>query len=102
MPTIFETDDDEDVSLIEIQVKGQKVATAGVSESGVVYLRGDVHPLGSASALLTAAVHQVPYIEVSAVEVLYPADWLKAECLHDQDRMRIISNAEAFVRGQKA
>lgn len=100
MPTIFDTEDDEDVSLMEIQVKGQKVATAGVSQSGQVFLRGDIHPLGSASALVTAAVHQIPYIEVSAVEVLYPADWLRSECLHDQDRLRIINNAEAFVRGQ--
>ena len=100
MPTIFDTEYDEDVSLMEIQVKGQKVATAGVSQSGQVFLRGDIHPLGSASALVTAAVHQIPYIEVSAVEVLYPADWLRSECLHDADRLRIINNAEAFVRGQ--
>lgn len=99
--TIFDTDEDEDVSLIEIQVKGQKVATAGVSTSGQVFLQGDIHPLGSASALLTAAIHRVPYIEVSAVEVLYPADWLRAECMGNADRQRIIDNAEAFVRGQK-
>ena len=100
MPTIFETDDDEDVSLVEIQVKGQKVATAGVSASGQVFLQGDIHPHGSASALVAAAVHQVPYIEVSAVEVLFPADWLRAECMGNMDRIRIINNAEAFVRGQ--
>lgn len=98
--TIFDTDEDEDVNLVEIQVKGQKVATAGVSASGIVYLQGDIHPNGSASALVTAAVHQIPYIEVSAVEVLYPADWLRAECLGNMDRIRIINNAEAFVRGQ--
>ena len=100
MATIFDTDEDEDVNLVEIQVKGQKVATAGVSASGIVYLQGDIHPCGSASALVTAAVHQIPYIEVSAVEVLYPADWLRAECLGNMDRIRIINNAEAFVRGQ--
>lgn len=100
MPTIFETDDDEDVSLIEIRVKGQKVATAGVSESGIVFLNGEIHPLGSATALVTAAVHQVPYIEVSAVEVLYPADWLRSECMAHPDIRRIIDNAEAFVRGR--
>lgn len=98
--TIFDTDEDEDVNLVEIQVKGQKVATAGVSASGIVYLQGEIHPLGSASALVTASVHQIPYIEVSAVEVLYPADWLRAECLGNMDRIRIINNAEAFVRGQ--
>lgn len=100
--TIFDTDEDEDVSLIEIQVQGQKVASAGVSASGQVFLNGEIHPHGSASALVTAAVQQVPYIEVSAVEVLYPADWLRAECMGDVDRQRIIDNAEAFVRGQKA
>ncbi len=100
MATIFETEDDEDVSLIEIQVKGQKVATAGVSASGQVFLQGDIHPHGSASALVTAAVSQVPYIEVSAVEVLFPADWLRSECMGNMDRIRIINNAEAFVRGQ--
>lgn len=100
MATIFESDDDEDVSLIEIQVKGQKVATAGVSASGTVFLNGEIHPMGSASALVTAAVHQVPYIEVSAVEVLYPADWLRSECMAHPDIRRIIDNAEAFVRGR--
>lgn len=100
MATIFEADEDEDVSLIEIQIKGQKVATAGVSASGQVFLRGDIHPLGSSTALMTAAVQQVPYIEVSAVEVLYPADWLRAECMGNMDRIRIINNTEAFVRGQ--
>lgn len=99
--TIFDTDEDEDVSLIEIQIKGHKVASAGVSASGQVFLNGEIHPHGSASALLTAAIHKVPYIEVSAVEVLYPADWLRAECLGNVDRQRIIDNAEAFVRGQK-
>lgn len=100
MATIFETDDDEDVSLIEIQINGQKVASAGVSTSGQVFLRGDIHPLGSSTALMTAAVQQVPYIEVSAVEVLYPADWLRAECLAHPDLIRIINNADAFVRGR--
>ena len=100
MATIFETDEDEDVSLIEIRADGRKVATAGVSASGVVFLRGDIHPLGSSTALMTAAVQQVPYIEVSAVEVIYPADWLRAECMGNMDRLRIINNMEAFVRGQ--
>jgi len=100
MATIFEADEDEDVSLVEIQINGQKVASAGVSTSGQVFLRGDIHPLGSSTALMTAAVQQVPYIEVSAVEVLFPADWLRSECMGNMDRIRIINNAEAFVRGQ--
>jgi hypothetical protein len=73
--------------------------TVGVArESGTLYLRGDLHPLGSATALLTAAARHVPYIAVSAVEVLYPSDWLRGECMGDLDRMRIITNLENYAR----
>lgn len=88
----------EDVDLTSVQVGGSPAMTIGVSESGVVYIRGDLHPLGSASALLTAAAHRVPYIALSAVEVLYPADWLRSECLGDRDRERVIDNIVSLAR----
>jgi hypothetical protein len=66
----------------------------------MVYVSGEIHPLGAATSLIKAAKEHVPYIAVSAVEVLYPADWLRGECLHDPDRLRIINNLERFTRGQ--
>ena len=60
--------------------------------------RGDIHPPGSASALIAAAAQHVPYVAISAVGCFSPADWLRSECLHDMDRLRIIGNAEAIVR----
>jgi hypothetical protein len=90
---------EEDVDLTEVRAGPLAPAmTVGVSASGVVFIKGDIHPLGSATALLTAAAQHVPYIAVSAVEVLYPADWLRGECLGDPDRLRIIDNIESFAR----
>lgn len=94
----YDVEEFEDLNLIEIRVGENKVSHAGISASGDVYLQGDIHPLGSATALLTAAKHHIPYVSVSAVEVLYPADWLKAECLHDLDRLRVITNLEKVAR----
>ncbi len=95
----YDTDNTEDVDLHEVRVGGAPAMTVGIApKSGAVYLRGDLHPLGSASALLAAARHGVPYIALSAVEVLYPSDWLKGECLHDADRLRVIANIENYAR----
>lgn len=97
----YDFDEEEDVDLMEVRIGENRVSHAGIARaSGNVYLQGDLHPLGSATALLAAAKNHVPYIAVSAVEVLFPVDWLRAECLHDADRLRIINNLEAFVRGQ--
>lgn len=99
-----EVEDDEDLQLFSIQLSditrlnGIEVQTAGISASGLVYLRGDIHPLGSYTAMAKAAAQQVPYVAVSAVEVLFPAEWLRAECMHDMDRLRAIGEAEALVR----
>lgn len=91
----------EDMDLLEIQRGGEKVTWAGITRpGGEVYLQGDLHPLGSATALLSAAKANVPYASVNAVTVLYPAEWLAAECLHDHDRLRVIANLCTFVRGQ--
>lgn len=99
--TDYDFDETEDVDLLEIRVGENRVSHAGIARaSGTVYLQGDIHPIGSASALLAAAKNHIPYIAVSAVEVLFPADWLRSECLHDVDRLRVITNAEQFVRGQ--
>jgi hypothetical protein len=88
----------EDVELTEVKVGDFPAMTIGVSASGQVYIRGDLHPLGSATALLTAAAQHVGYIALSAVEVLYPADWLRGECMHDRDRVRVIDNIVNLAR----
>ncbi len=93
----MEVEETEDLTIIEIN-GGPAPVYAGVTGSGEVYLRGDIHPLGSASALLAAAAQHVPYVAITAVQVLFPADWLRGECLHDMDRLRIIGNLEQMVR----
>lgn len=90
---------EESVDVFEIQHKGHKVGLAGVSESGVVFLSGELHPLGAASALLEAFKEKVPYISTSAVNALFPVDWLRGACLHDADRLRVLNNLERFARG---
>lgn len=96
-----DVDETEDLDLMEIRVGEQRVSWAGITRpGGDVYLQGDIHPLGSATALIKAAKDHVPYVAVSAVQVLYPSEWLRAECLHDMDRLRVIGNLERFVRGQ--
>lgn len=97
----YDIDDDEDLDLMEIRAGDVAVSWAGISTSGVIYLQGDLHPLGSATALLKAAKEHVPYVAVSVVRVLFPSDWLRAECLGDPDRLRIIGNLEAQLRGSR-
>lgn len=90
---------EEDVDLIEVRAGDAPAMTIGIAcETGTVFIKGDLHPLGSATALLTAAAQHVPYIALSAVEVLYPSDWLRAECMGDMDRQRIITNIENYAR----
>ena len=55
---------EEDLHLIELQAPGSAPLHAGVSASGLVYLRG--------------------------------------ECLHDADRLRVIAAMERLVRGAAA
>ncbi|MFN9473760.1 hypothetical protein [Acidovorax sp.] len=94
--------EEENLHLIELQAPGGVAPLqAGVTASGMVYLRGDLHPLGSATALIKAACEHVPYAAVSAVSVLFPADWLRGECLHDADRLRVIAAMERVVRGAR-
>ncbi|OXE36636.1 MAG: hypothetical protein CGW95_06600 [Phenylobacterium zucineum] len=101
MSEAFDTDEAEDLDLMQICIPGQPVSWAGITRpGGNVYLQGDIHVLGSATALIKAAKEHVPYVPVSAVQVLFPAEWLAAECLHDADRLRVIANLSAFVRGQ--
>ena len=94
-----QSESEEEVTLHEVRAGDAPAMTIGVGDqTGDIFIKGDIHPLGSASALLTAAAQHVPYIALSAVEVLYPLDWLKAECLHDADRLRVLFNLEQFVR----
>lgn len=96
-----DVEDAEEVDLMELQVGGQAVGWVGVSRpEGHVYLSGDIHPYGSASAMLVAKLQNVPYIAVSAVRVLFPSEWLAAECLGDEDRLRIIRNLVSEARSQ--
>ena len=96
-------DDSDDLDLMEIRIGENIVAWAGITQpDGLVYLEGNTHPLGAATALIKAAKEHVPYVAVSAVRVLFPAEWLRAECLHDRDRLRVIDNLERFVRAQEA
>lgn len=97
----YGVDESEDLALMALKVGDVEVANAGVAKSGIVYLQGDIHPQGSFAALMKAARSHVPYVAVSAVSVLFPADWLRAECMGDPDRVRIIDNAVAFVRGSR-
>ena len=97
----YGVDESEDLDLLEINVAGQPATWAGFARgSGMVYLQGDLHPLGSSLALLKAAKEHVPYVAVNAVRVLFPGEWLRAECMHDADRCRVIDNMSRFVRGQ--
>lgn len=96
----YEVDEtEESVDVIEIQYGGHKVGLAGVSESGVVYLSGDLHPVGAFGALMLAAKEHVPYISTSSVNALFPSDWIRGACLHDADRLRVIGNLERYARG---
>ncbi len=95
----FGVDETEDVDVIEIQMGGSKVGLAGFARaSGTVYLNGDIHPHGAFGALMAAAKQDVPYMYTSAVNALFPSEWLSAECLHDVDRLRVIGNLETFIR----
>lgn len=90
---------EEEVDLLEIRAGDSPAMTIGIGrDTGNLFLRGDLHPLGSATALITAAAQHVPYIAVSAVEVLYPSDWLRGECAGNIDRQRIITNLENYAR----
>lgn len=104
MSNVYEqhdVDEAEEVDLMEIRAGDQPVGWAGITRpSGHVYLSGDLHPQGSSSAMLVARLQDVPYISVSAVRVLFPAEWLAAECLHDHDRLRVIANLVSWVRSQ--
>lgn len=97
----IDNEDTEEVDILELRVSDMPVGLAGIArKSGTVYLNSEIHPLGGFAALMIAAKANVPYISTSAVNALFPSDWLKAECLHDPDRLRLIDNAEAFVRMQ--
>ncbi len=98
----YETEDSEEVDIIEIWMGEQRVGLAGIARaSGHVFLGGDLHPLGAFPALMLAAKQQVPYMSTSSVNCLFPSDWLRAECLADPERLRVIDNLEKFIRGSK-
>lgn len=84
---------------LKLAATGEKVGAVGITDDGHVYLNGDFHPQGSFTALLNARLANVPYVPLSAVYVLFPAEWLIAECLHDADRIRAIHEAVRVARG---
>lgn len=99
----FDFDETEDVNILTLTLEGAppgaqfKVGYA--PKSRALYLKGDLHPLGEASALLQAAKEYVPYISIGAISALFPEDWLRQACQGDQNRMRIIHAIGQAVRG---
>lgn len=84
------------VDLLEIQNSGVKVCLAGRSAAGSVYLQGDI--VGSPAAVLIKAVGEgVPYLLVGGDQILFSGNWIRSQCLHDVDRLRVIDNLSAIV-----
>lgn len=97
----YDTEETEDAHIFEVMVQGSKATTFAIAPlSGTVYLNGDIHPLGAASALIRAASLNIPYIAPSAICALYPSEWLRAEAMGDTDRQRLITNLERLARSQ--
>lgn len=96
----YEVDESEEtVDILEIRMAGYPVGVTAIArESGTVYLSGEVHPAGAFACLMLAAKEHVPYVSTSAVNALFPADWIAAACLHDMDRLRVIANLIKFTR----
>lgn len=94
-----DVEDSEDLILGELHAGDMPVGWYGVgATTGDVYVNGDLHPDGSYIALTQAAKEHVPYVAVSAVRVLFPLDWIRAQCLHDRDRLMVLGNLERFAR----
>lgn len=94
-----DVEDSEDLILGELMAGDQPVGWYGVgATTGDVYVNGDLHPRGSANAMVEARLTDVPYVPVSAVRVLFPLDWIRAACLHDRDRLMVLANLERFAR----
>lgn len=96
----FGFDEVEDISLFGLATPLGE-APVGVTTGGDVFVSADLHPLGAAKALALCDVMHVPFVNYNAVTVLVPADWIKAEALHDSDRQRIIDNIESIVRNAR-
>ena len=97
----FEVDESEEVvQMFELRVGDMPAALVGIGlQTKDVYVSGDLHPVGAFSALMLAAKEHVPYISTSAVNALFPIDWIRGACLHDMDRLRILENLERIARG---
>ena len=93
----FGTEDVEDIHMFGLRTQLGE-APVGVTTGGDVFVSADLHPLGAAKALALCDVMHIPFVSYNAVTVLVPADWIKAECLHDSDRQRILDNIERMVR----
>jgi len=95
----FGFDDVEDIALFGLKTDLGE-APVGVTTGGDVFVSAELHPLGAAKALALCDVLHIPFVNYNAVTVLVPADWIKAEALHDSDRQRVLENIEALVRGR--
>ena len=93
----FGVDDVEDIALFGLKTQFGE-APVGVTTGGDVFVSADLHPLGAAKALALCDVMHIPFVSYNAVTVLVPADWIKAETLHDSDRQRVLENIERLIR----
>ena len=96
----YGVEDAEDLDLRAYVVDGKEIGWYGVgAETGLIYVGGDAHPRGSANAMVEAVMADVPYVPVSAVQVLFPLEWIRGECLADPDRLRMLNGMERYARG---
>ena len=93
----FGFDEVEDIALFGLKTQFGD-APVGVTTGGDVFVSAELHPLGAAKALALCDVMHIPFVNYNAVTVLVPADWIKAETLHDSDRQRVIENIESLIR----
>jgi hypothetical protein len=99
----FDFDYEEDVDIITMAPEnappGTSFKVGFAPKSRTVYLNGDLHPLGAATALLVAASEHVPYISLGAMSALYPEEWLREACQGDWRRLQIIDGICRSLRG---
>lgn len=99
----FDTEETEDVEVITMKMEGtppgETFRVGFAPKSRNIFLEGNLHPLGAASALLQAAKEDVPYISLGAVSALFPEMWLRQACQGDTYRQSVITGICKALRG---
>lgn len=72
----------------------------GIDKRGTIFLSSDLHPGGANEAMARAAEQGIPWVMQSAVQVLFPAEWLAAEALGEPVRSSIIPSLVAVIRSR--